>query len=132
MKSTMLLATAAATIVGAGVGFAGSELDERAYAPIDRAELEFERSRNAYDAIVTLRADWLAEGKGKRELPTVFIEMRCTGPTCLQWVQSDQLEEIRFLKANQSASEWPHANPNGSIVVTLRPRLPVTPGVERR
>ena len=134
MRSIMLLSTTTAMIAGAtALAATWSNSDERAFAPIEHAELDFQQSHNAFEAIDALRHDWLGEGKAKRDLPSVFIEMRCTELSCLRWLESDQVEEIRFVKPHGLQDGWPPANDNGSIVVTLRTRSTVlTPDVDRR
>ena len=134
MKSIMLLSTTAAMIAGAtALAPTWSNSDERAFAPIGQAELKFQQSPNAYEAIDALRHQWLAEDKPKRDLPTVFIEMRCTELTCLRWLESDQVEEIRYVKPHAPDNGWPPTNDHGSIVVTLRTRSTVlTPDVDRQ
>ena len=134
MRSTILLTTAAAMILGAGAvatGAIGS--DNRAFAPVNRAELEFHGSENAYEAVHALRHDWLVRAETTREVPTVFIEMPCTEVTCLRWLESDQVEEIRYVSPRETEDGWPTTNDNGSIVVTLRTRSAVLePDVDHR
>ena len=134
MRSTILLSTAAVMILGAGAvatGAIGS--DDDAFAPVNRAELEFQESENAYETVHALRHDWLVRAETAREFPTVFIEMRCTEVTCLRWLESNQLEEIRYLSPREPDDGWPPTNDNGSIVVTLRTRSTVLkPDVDHR
>ena len=120
MRSTMLLSTAVATILSASLLFAGYASNEHTLAAISQAELTIERTANAYEAIHTLRPHWLGEDKSESELPAVFIEMRCTETSCLRWLESDQVEEVRYVLADGSQTDWPPANDHGAIVVTLR------------
>ena len=122
MRSTMLLSTVAAMIVSAGVVVAGAGSDTRVLPAIERTELEFQQSKNVYEAIHALRHDWLVRGEGQRESPAVFIAMPCTKVNCLRWLESDLVEEIRYLSPYEPGSGWPPTNDNGSIVVTLRTR----------
>jgi len=121
MRSIMLLSTTAAMIVSVGVVVAGAGSDTTLPA-IERAELEFQRSKNVYEAIHALRHDWLVQGQDSRGVPAVFIAMRCTEVTCLRWLEADRVEEVRYLIPYRPVSGWPPTNDNGSIVVTLRTR----------
>ena len=134
MKSMMMLSTTAAMIAGAtALAATWSNLDERAFAPIETPELEFQQSSNAYEAIDALRHDWLAGAKSTRELPTVFIELPCSDIECLRWIANDQVEEIRYVRSHAPHDGWPPTNDHGSIVVTLRTRSTVlTPDVDRQ
>lgn len=127
MRSTMLLSTAAVMIAGAtALAATRSHSDEDAFMPILRAQLEVQQSPNAYEALDALRHEWLGEDQLKRDLPTVFIEMQCTEVTCLRWLESDRVEEIRYVRRHGPGNGWPPTNDNGSIVVTLRTLETVT------
>jgi hypothetical protein len=127
MKTSTLLAGVLTVTIGAG-GYAlagGSlRLTGSDHGPITRTDLAQSASENAYDAVTRLRPGWLATDSARAgaELPAVYVEIPCTEVSCLAWLQSDQIEEVRFFDPDDTGAVWPPRHGGGAIVVTLRTR----------
>ena len=130
MRTTALLGTVMTLTVGAG-GYAlvrGSVgAPKSGYGPITRVDLEQPSIANVYDAVHELRHEWLVpDSVGSFGIrPTVYIEMGCCAITCLRFLESDLVEEIRYLDQHSTEQLGPRTEPGGAIVITLRTRSTV-------
>lgn len=95
------------------------ETSANADRPLTAGELARPGISSTLDAVEQLRPNWLRSRGGQQ--PVVHIESRCPH-TCLRWVESDLVEEVRYVGPVAAAVRWGKQYPEGVLVVTLRQR----------
>jgi hypothetical protein len=130
MRAAPLIAVAAILLpAGCVTGGASGPQASAGGSQITREEIETIPPGSAFEAVSTLRLQWLRGHSGSfrsetgRNSPVVFVDGRPFGPMdSLHQIGTESIESIRFLSASDATTRFGTGYPAGIIeVVTRRP-----------